>query len=389
MTRVYIGCFGSGLGHAARMLETAGALTARGTTVELSSSDEVATLIELRGYRCNRLPLADVRYSETGEFSLKDTLVASPSVLGRTFQQLGKELGNINRFAPDVVISDSSLPTVLAAKFLGLPVLTVLNQLNLTGPHYSGRVATRLLSAGISSYMGRLWELSDEVLLPDLPPPYTISERNLWGSHVGKTRYVGFLPMSGTGEPDATAIEFSSDRRPKVFWQVSGPPKTRISFLKMALECARMLADEYAFVIAEGSPTSDHLAHRIPGGWSYGWCDIADVYFRSCDLVVSRAGHGTIGQAISCSKPSLIVPIPKQPEQEGNAQKAVRLGTSLMMSQGDIGPATVRRALGELRGPDYVSTARKLGSFALRYDAREEIVKSVEAATSRTRRRSH
>jgi len=386
MTRVYIGCFGSGLGHAARMLEIAGALTARGATVELSSSDEVATFIESRGYRCNRLPLADVRYSETGEFSLKDTLVASATILGRTFHQLGKELANINRFGPDVVISDSSLPSVLAAKFLGLPALTVLNQLNLTGPQYTSRIATRLLSAGISSFMGRLWEFSDEVLLPDLPPPYTISEKNLWGSHVSKTRYVGFLAMSGTGEPDATAKEFTSDRRPKVFWQVSGPPKTRTSFLRKALECAKMLADEYAFVIAEGSPTSDHVAHRIPGGWSYGWCDIAEVYFESCDVVVSRAGHGTIGQAISCSKPSLIVPIPKQPEQEGNAQKAVRLGTSLMMSQGDLEPTAVRKALHELRGSGHVSAARRLGSLSLRYDARAEIVKSVEAATSRVRR---
>jgi len=51
------------------MLEIAGELTSRGASVELSSSGEVAALIERRGYKCHRLPLADVRYSETGEFS--------------------------------------------------------------------------------------------------------------------------------------------------------------------------------------------------------------------------------------------------------------------------------------------------------------------------------
>lgn len=382
MARVYIGCFGSGLGHATRMLEIAGELTSRGASVELSSSGEVAAFIERRGYSCNRLPLADVRYSETGEFSLRSTLAAYPSILGRFYQQLGKELSNIERFAPDVVLSDSSLPTVLAAKILGLPAFTVLNQLNLASSRDGGGAATRLLSVGISAAMGRLWELSDEVLLPDLPPPYTISEKNLWGSGVGRTRYVGFLPMSGTGEPDAAAIEFSSDRRPKIFWQVSGPPKTRVGFLKRALECAEALADEYVFVVSGGSPTSGHLALRIPGGWFYGWCDIADVYFRSCDLVVSRAGHGTVGQTITNSKPSLIVPIPKQPEQEGNAQKAVRLGISLTLSQGDLNPAKVRKALGALREPGHLAKARKLGALASGYDARAEIVRTVEAAAT-------
>lgn len=382
MTRVYIGCFGSGLGHAIRMLEIAGELTSRGVSVEFSSSGEVAALIKRRGYGCNRLPLADVRYSETGEFSLRGTLAASLSVLSRAYQQLGKELSNIGRFVPDVVLSDSSLPTVVAAKIHGLPAFTVLNQLNLTGPHEGGGAALRFFSLGISALMGKFWELSDEVLLPDLPPPYTISEKNIWGSGVGKTRYVGFLSTSGTCEPDAAALEFSADRRLKVFWQVSGPPNTRFSFLRRALECAESLADEYAFVVSGGSPTSEHSALRIPGGWFYGWCDIADLYFRSCDLVVSRAGHGTIGKTITNSKPSLIVPIPKQPEQEGNAQKAVRLGISLSLSQGDLSPAKVRKALGALRDPGHVAKLRQLGAWASGYDARAEIVRTVEAAAT-------
>ena len=44
--KVYIGCFGSGLGHAARMLEVARELDARGAEMQFSSSGEVAALIE-------------------------------------------------------------------------------------------------------------------------------------------------------------------------------------------------------------------------------------------------------------------------------------------------------------------------------------------------------
>lgn len=385
MTRVYIGCFGSGLGHASRMLEIAGELTSRGASVELSSSGEVVELIEKRGYRCNKLPLADVRYSETGEFSLRDTLAAYPSILGRTYQQLAMELSNIELYDPDVVLSDSALSTVLAARILGLPIFTVLNQLNLTSSHDGAGAPSRLLSVGTSAAMGKLWELSDEVLLPDLPPPYTISEKNLWGSSVGKTRYIGFLTMSGMGEPDEAARDFSSQSLPKVFWQVSGPPKTRAAFLKKALECAAALADRYVFVVSGGSPTSSHSAVKIPGGWFYGWCAIAELYFTYCDLVVSRAGHGTIGQTIMSSKPSLLVPISRQPEQEGNAEKAVRLGLSLRLSQDDLSPKTAGEALDVILRGGYAERARNLGGWAAGFNAREEIVKAVEAAARRGR----
>ncbi len=382
MTKVYIGCFGSGLGHASRMLEIAAELTARGAMVELSSSGEVVALIEKRGYTCNRLPLADVRYSETGEFSLRKTLASYPSILGRTYQQLAMELSNIERYGPDVVLSDSALSTVLASKILGLPTYTVLNQLNLSSSHDGGGAPSRLLSIGTSAAMGKLWELSDEVLLPDLPPPYTISERNLWGSGVGKTRYIGFLTMSGTGELDAAARELSSEGLPKIFWQVSGPPKTRTGFLKKALACAGALSDEYLFVVSGGSPTSCHTAIRIPGGWFYGWCDIAEFYFRSCDAVVSRAGHGTIGQTIISSKSSLLVPIPRQPEQEGNADKAVRLGVSLRLSQDELNPISVAEDLETLLRGGYGDKARELGKWAAGYKAKDEIVRTIEAAAT-------
>jgi len=383
--KIYIGCFGSGLGHATRMLEVAGELAKRAACVEFSSSGEVASLIEGRGYRCNRLPLADVRYSESGSFQVKDTLLASPSILARAYEQLGSELANIRRFGPDAVLSDSALPTVLAGRMLRLPTYTVLNQLNLTSSHGAQRARSRLLSVGISASMGKLWEFSDEVLLPDLPPPYTISEKNLWGSNVGKTRYVGFLTPSDRGAPDQAAQEFMGDGRAKVFWQVSGPPRTRSALLRMALEYTEALADKYTFVVTGGDPEGSATPRRFKGGWYYGWCGIADVYFESCDIVISRAGHGTIGQAITASKPSLLVPIPRQPEQEGNADKAERLGVSLVVPQDELDAEKLRKSLDSLRGDDYATKSKRLGEIARGFDARAAIVETVTAATIRGR----
>jgi UDP:flavonoid glycosyltransferase YjiC (YdhE family) len=235
--------------------------------------------------------------------------------------------------------------------------------------------------------MGKLWELSDEVLLPDLPPPYTISEKNLWGSNVGKTRYVGFLASAGNGPLDSAANDIDSSSKPKVFWQVSGPPLTRAVLLRRAFEAAEALAGRFSFVVSAGNPSSTTEATRIPGGWFYGWCNIAEHYFRVCDVVVSRAGHGTIGQAVASSRPSLLIPIPKQPEQEGNAEKAVRLGVSLSISQHEFTLAKVAPLLEELIAGPFKEKATHLGEFARRFDAKKQIVSTIEAAASGARPR--
>ncbi|MDG6913907.1 MAG: hypothetical protein JRN34_03985 [Nitrososphaerota archaeon] len=384
--KVYIGCFGSGLGHASRMLEVAGELSARGATIEFSSSGEVASLIAARGYRCNRLPLADVRYSEDGEFLVKETLLDSFSIMAKSYRQFSAELENIGRFTPDVVLSDSALPTVLAGKALRLPAFTVLNQLNLTSSHTRIGALSRLLSVGTSAGMGRLWRFSDGVFLPDLPPPYTISEKNLWGSSVAKARYVGFISPTGGLTPDGPALEFAQDSRTRVFWQVSGPPRTRTPLLRKALELSKELNAKFVFAVSGGDPSGSTRAVRTPGGWFYEWCEIAGFYFRNCDVVVSRAGHGTVAQAIISKKPSLLVPIPKQPEQEGNADKAARLGVSIVVRQDRLNLATFEESLGRLAGEGFRARAADLGEVAGGYDARASIVDALEGAARRGRR---
>ena len=383
--RVYIGCFGSGLGHASRMLEVAGELASRGGKVEFSSSGEVVSLIEARGFRCNRLPLADVSYSDSGAFQVKETLLSTFSILGKTCSQVALETGNIGRFDPDAILSDSSLATVLAGRARRIPTCTVLNQLNLTSTHQGGSALSRLFSTGMSASMGKLWELSDEVLLPDLPPPYTISERNLWGSSVEKTRYVGFLFSSDRGVPDEAAREFRADTRPKVFWQVSGPPRTRKAFLDLAFELSEALKEEYAFVISGGDPMGSASPRRFSGGWYYGWCSISDVYFGASDVVVARAGHGTVSQAIAWSRPSLLVPIPRQPEQEGNADKAAKLGVAIVLQQSRLNASSLKESIGALLTEGYKGRVSRLGDLARRQNAKVAVVEALESAVNRAR----
>ena len=380
--RVYIGCFGVGLGHASRMLEVARELAGRGGSVEFSSSGEVADLIERKGYPCNRLPPTDPRYSDDGVFLVRETLLTLPLIAVRVCQQLRAELANIRKFSPEVVLCDSSLPTLLAAKLLRLPAVTVLNQLKLTSFRAGGGTASRLAAASISSVLGRVWKLSDEIVLPDLPPPYTLSERNLWGSDGGRANYVGFLPPAGDGSGDAASDEFNRDRRPRVFWQVSGTPHTRGPFLRRALDISKALSDRYAFVVCGGDPSGSRVPRQFGGGWYYEWCEYPEVYFESCQAVLSRAGHSTMGHAIMCSKPSILVPIPRQPEQEGNADKAARMGVSIIIPQEELTARRLAESLAALLGDGYAANARMLGGVVKGFSA----AKSIADAATRCRR---
>ena len=379
MLRVYISCFGSGLGHATRMLEVADLLSERGDVVRFSSSGEVARMVEGRGYACNRLPLVDVRYSEDGSFSLKESMVASPVTLARIYRQTYMEARNIALFRPQVVLSDSSIPTVVASRLVGIPALAVLNQLRLAGPPGRRRPAVSLLSAGLTAAMGVLWELCDEILLPDLPPPYTISERNLWGNRVRKTRYIGFLLPPYRPRRDPVAEKLASDRRRRVFWQVSGPPKTRGPFLAKALEFSARLSDRFVFVISGGDPAADSEPTEIPGGWYFGWCREPSMYFASCDVIVSRAGHGTVSQAITASRPSVLVPIPKQSEQEGNARKAQSLGVSVCVGQDQLTPGIFLESVESLLGESTARRVAELGEYVSKFNALEDVVRAVSA----------
>lgn len=378
MHRVYIGCFGSGLGHATRMLEIADRLRGNGDVVRFSSSGEVADYVEARGYECNRLPLADVKYSEDGGMSLRATVAGSPQILARTYRQLYLEMGNLKRFQPDVVLSDSSVSTVFAARTLKIMVYTIINQLNLAAPATSRRVGASLLSGGTTAGLAKVWEMSDAILVPDLPPPYTISESSLSSGVARKVRYIGFLRGKEEANNDSTSRAFAADPRPKLFWQVSGPPQTRGPLVRAALTIASALSGAYAFVISEGNPAGARSAASFEWGWRFGWCDSTETFLRECDVFVSRAGHGSIAKAIAASKPSLLIPIPQQTEQAGNAAKATKLGVAISIPQERLSVESFRKAVEALCREPYLSKARRLGRIAASLDATSAIVNLVE-----------
>ena len=382
--RVYIAAFGSGMGHASRMDALAKDLVAEGHKVSFSSSGEVTGWLRSEGYDCNEIPLVDVVFTPQGNFSATATLRLSPVILWHFCQQIKNEVANIARFAPDVVLSDSVAASVIASRTVGVRCMAVLNQLRLISSPKTPRTIAKGLTSASVAFGSQVWDLCEQVFVPDLPPPYTISEKNLWGAGEvsSRAKYIGFLTPKQTRVPAASDLleKWRSERsRKKVFWQVSGPPATRHSFLAKARASAKALGDRFLFVIASGDPTGPTEPVSIPGGYLYGWCDAPRTFMGTCDAVVSRAGHVSISEFIQHAKPSLLVPIQAQTEQIGNAEKARKLGISVVGDEARLSQQFIRESLDALSSGSFSTRAGEIREVSEGYDAVASIRRELDS----------
>src|ERR1700730_3545970 len=136
------------MGHASRMAALAQELQASGHEVMFSSSGEVTRWFRSKGFPCNDVPLVDIVFTDEGSFSATETMKFSPVIFARFYKQVILEVGNIMRYAPEVVLSDSMSSTVVASKLLGIRCMALLNQLRLISSPRTPRTAAQLLSAG-------------------------------------------------------------------------------------------------------------------------------------------------------------------------------------------------------------------------------------------------
>jgi UDP-N-acetylglucosamine--N-acetylmuramyl-(pentapeptide) pyrophosphoryl-undecaprenol N-acetylglucosamine transferase len=376
---VYISVFGSGLGHAVRMIEIARELEKKGKAVVFSSYGEPADFIRRNGFNCFEIPPVDVHYSNSGTLSPNATVISFPILFFSSFLQFSYELSNISRVNPKVVVSDSLPSSVIAGVVLRKPVVTFLNQASIEPSNELPNPVYRAVSVGSYSGLTRVWNRSRKIVIPDLPPPFTISERNIRGLKREKTLFTGFLVKENSEKPDSLALQFVSEKKTKVFWSVSGPPNTRKALVKKALEISKKLSDKYSFAVSAGNPSGSSKPCRVENVIFYEWCDVQDFLIKSCDVVISRAGHMTIGKIIYYGKPALLIPIKNQTEQEGNAEKARKLGFAQVLDQQEISAILVEKMINELLKNSYRDKAIKLSHLSRSVDSWG---KSMEAILS-------
>ncbi len=98
--------------------------------------------------------------------------------------------------------------------------------------------------------------------------------------------------------------------------------------------------------LRESLPTALRQRYRI---FEFIGDDLADVY-AAADLVIGRAGAGTVAELALVGKPSLLVPLPGTggDEQVFNARELSDLGAAVVIAQHDATPERLRGELSSL-----------------------------------------
>jgi UDP-N-acetylglucosamine--N-acetylmuramyl-(pentapeptide) pyrophosphoryl-undecaprenol N-acetylglucosamine transferase len=326
--------FGSGLGHAARISEISDMLKRPGDEFTYSSFEEGLDYLRSHGYHPLHSPAIDLKWSSEGGFSSHDSFVGFPRAILTFMKQIGYESDVISRTNPNVIVSDSRLSPIFAAKAKSVPVVTLLNQFKVLFPaRFRGKHLSNFYERIAGNMLGLFWSLSDEVLMSDLPPPYTIGEANISGTNVSNiVRYVGFTSKISVSQDSVlkvkNALGFGS--RKLIFIQISGPNATKKRFSDCVVEAAKELSRRFDVVVSLGYPSGSNEPKKLAGGsWLFEWCPVKDELFVMSDSIVARAGHGTIGQCINLGTPAVLVPIFNHSEQQANADKYQKLGLGL------------------------------------------------------------
>ena len=77
----------------------------------------------------------------------------------------------------------------------------------------------------------------------------------------------------------------------------------------------------------------------------YGWVPNRYEYLKACDLVVSRAGHGTLTHSMCYGKTMVLIPTPNHTEQLSNAYRVKEMGIAEILQQKDVTRDTVVKVI--------------------------------------------
>jgi len=356
--------------------------------VRFSSFGEAASYITMRGYECATVAPVEFAWSMEGGFSIKNSLANIPLWFANFSRQVNQETRNMTTYSPDIIVSDSRLSPLLAAKLLRIPSIVILNQVKLLlSPRLRELAVARLFEKMVGELLGSMWNMADRVLIPDLPPPYTISAHNVWevGSTAARLEYIGFTspkPFVTEGEVNRVVKKLEFDRsRPVVFIHVSGPAGTRMALVRVALEASKMLDSKIQFVISEGNARGSTEPRKIgESGWYYEWCPVRDEIFAMSELVVLRGGHVALSEAIQFGRPVVTVPIENHGEQLGNSAKIAELGMGVMLRPKGLKAEQLASSISEVLGnPQYRRKAAELQKMTENLNGIENVVQIVRS----------
>jgi len=353
--KIYFGVCGIGLGHAGRCIPIAKKLVEKGAEVLFSTYRDAVNYVKRTGFPLVEAPPVGFKVKPDGTVDFRQTVV-NPGPFLASFtvtKQVEAEIKFIRAFKPDVVVSDSRVSPLLAAKMLKIPDVCILNQFQIIIPRKSRLLRlAKLVDTGALALIGKIWTSgAAHLMIPDFSPPYTLSAGNLRipKAYQKRAKLVGpILPIHPQELPSKEELRKNlglDGNSPFIFLPISGPIKERAYITGALRRIALSFPKDYQVVMSLGYPNVSTKPIRKGNVTIYGWVPNRFEYLKACDLVVSRAGHGTLTQSISYGKPMVLIPTPGHTEQLNNAYRVKELGLAEVLEQKDVNRESLLRII--------------------------------------------
>ncbi len=340
--RVYFSPSGNGLGHVSRCVPIAHEVQRLGGEVMFSTYLEGIDYLSKFGFTVAEAPEIYLETNHTGSIDLKATVSTRGfSALWTIMEQIKFEVEQMQAFKPDLVFVDTRVSTIMAAKMLRLPCVLVLNQFLPRAPRETDTNFWKLVDGTVMTVLGWMWDLSDRLIIPDFPEPYTISLDSLraprrYGAKMDLVGSImGFKPEDSV-EASTIREELGLDNHVLIYAGISGPRPERMPLIRILAPIFSRFPDKYHVVMSMGNPHGGNKPKRVGNVTLIPWIDDRYAFLNACDVVISRGGHETIMQSIGYNKPSIIIPMPRHPEQYGNARRAMEIGVAEALHQRDV-----------------------------------------------------
>jgi uncharacterized protein (TIGR00661 family) len=314
----------------------------RGGKVLCSTYLEGVHYAEKYGLPVVASPDLSIEVDITGSIDIKATVLSGIDSITTFLDQIRFEIQAIQSFDPDLVFSDTRLSSIYAAKILKKPVILLLNQFHPRIPREKDTIFFRLLDGSVMTILGRSWALSNIILIPDFPEPFTISLDSLRiprriGARVNLVGSILQKSPRNNSEINRTRETLGVEKdQILVYAGISGPKAERLPLIKRLIPILRKFPDRYKIIMSMGIPNGNSQMIKKGNLYLVPWIENRFDYLEACDIIVSRGGHETLMQSISYGKPSIIIPVPKHSEQYGNARRAKELGIAKALHQKDL-----------------------------------------------------
>ncbi|HUJ84709.1 MAG TPA: glycosyltransferase [Candidatus Acidoferrales bacterium] len=327
--RLLFSCSELGLGHVSRIIPLGKRLQNRGHEMFFFSGGKAYELLQKEFshvYKCTPISWYENAYGIITSASLVNTLLPLPlynfeknkleiknSNAWETIHRYYDLRENIQTLAPDLLIADGDINALRLSQRWHFPSIYIANMIR---PSYGFSAFLNPGERLVERYVKRC----SKIIIPDNPPPYTISEYSIGNiDNMGlddKVEYAGSFV-------DTSLVEGAKEH---IFVPISGPPGTRAKMLKILLPVLRKMKSKC--IVSLGTP-GKKASTKIGNCELHTWLSAEEraEFMRNAKFIIFSGGHATCFETVKYAKPSIC--IPTQPEQLGNAAKLQNLNCSI------------------------------------------------------------